>query len=111
MGRQYQEIGEWESAVRAFNQACFFIDHGKNGCVKAGNLYLEHSEFQLAGKSFRNSIRQLSYWQPARDGLRKAAIGLYKQGDIDMAVSYLELLEEIGDVEAMEILDQITDIQ
>ena len=104
LGDLYQEDGDWQAVVRAFDQACFRMDRGKNGCPRAGGIYMQQGQYELAAQRYRQSIKQLPYWLPAKKGLVEA---LLTMGQQDEAVPYLEILAESGDEEAAQQLEQI----
>lgn len=101
LGRLHEAQGDWESAIDAYDQACFYVDDGKNGCPNAGRLYHEHGLYKLAADRFKRSTGQLPGWLPARLGLAKALIAM---GEIDNAIPILTELAEQGNQESAEIL-------
>ncbi|HNB51566.1 MAG TPA: tetratricopeptide repeat protein [Anaerolineales bacterium] len=104
LGRLYEAEGLWENAVEAYNQACFYVDHGKNGCVNAGRVYLDHQMYEQALSRYLDSINQLPTYSPSLWGAAKVYIALERTGE---AIPYLQVLAEQGDVEAKQLLSQI----
>ncbi len=87
LGRLYDAAGNWELAVQAFDQACLYVDQGKNGCPNAARLYFAHGKYALAEQRWRDALEQLPGWEPAWRGLADA------------------LLAQGRDAEAQEILE------
>lgn len=108
VGRLYEASGDWEQAVHAYDQACRYVDQGKNGCPEAGRLYFEHGAYELAAQRYRDAMNQLPYWQPAQLGLARALVAL---GELEEARFYLTLLVSEGNAAAQELLDQLSDNQ
>jgi predicted Zn-dependent protease len=104
VGELYEGVGDWETAVSAYDQACYYVDRGKNGCPRAGRLYLAHDQYELAAQRFQDSLEQLPHWPPAQKGLAEALIAL---GKSDEAIPYLQRLAENGDAEARQTLNQL----
>ena len=83
LGDLYNQEGDWENAVKAYDQACKLVDLGKNGCFMSGTIYLDHGYYDLAENKFRKSVDQLPDWLPSKKGLVDA---LLAQGKIDEAL-------------------------
>lgn len=105
VGRLYEDGGDLERAVYAYDQACYYVDRGKNGCLHAGRIYLEQGAYAEAAVRYRTSLQQLPGYAPARRGLVEA---LLAQGEIDEAVPHLEALAAQGDENAQKTLAQLT---
>ncbi len=56
LGDLYLAAGDWQNAVHAYDQACHFVDRGKNGCPLAGRLYMEHGQYELAAERLPGSL-------------------------------------------------------
>lgn len=106
VGRLYEAEGEWERAVYAYDQACHYVDQGKNGCPNAGRLYFEHEQYDLAAQRYRDAMRQLPGWQPARLGLAQALLEL---DQLEEARLHLTFLASEGNAAAQEVLDQLSE--
>jgi predicted Zn-dependent protease len=104
LGRQYEEKGDWETAVQAFDKGCHYVDQGKNGCPAAGRLYLAHNQYELAAQRYRDSLLQLPGYAPAKRGLVEALLAL---GRTDEALPYLRELAADGDADAQQKLDDL----
>jgi len=105
-GRLYEAEGDWERAVQAYNQACYYVDQAKHGCHNAGRLYLEHEQYELAAQRYRDSLVQLPGWHRAQLGLAQALLGL---GQIDEAQIYLTRLANEGNRTAQDLLNQLSE--
>ena len=105
LGDLYLEAGDWQNAVHAYDQACRFVDRGKNGCPLAARLYMQHGEYELAAERYRAAIRQLPGWSPAKRGLADALIAMDRGQE---AVPYLTELADNGDLVAQEQLRELT---
>ena len=108
VGRLHEEEGSWEQAEHAYNQACYYVDQGKNGCPNAGRLYLAREQYELAAQRYRDSMKQLPDWQPARLGLAQALLGL---GQTDEARAHLTFLANEGNRAAQDLLNQLSENQ
>ena len=93
--------GDVATAIYAYDQACFYVDQGKNGCLRAAELYMTQQNFDLAIARYHTSLQQLPNFQPARLGLARALIG---KGDIEQAREYLEQLAGEDNQEAANLL-------
>lgn len=108
VGRLYEAEGEWERAVYAYDQACRYVDQGKNGCPNAGRLYFEHEQYDLAAQRYRDAMRQLPGWQPARLQLAQSLIAL---GQLEEARLHLTFLADEGNTTAQTLLNQLSENQ
>ena len=108
LGRLSETEGDWEQAAYAYDQACVYVDQGKNGCPNAGRLYLAHEQYELAAQRYRDSMVQLPGWQPAQLGLAQALIGLEQT---DEARVHLTRLANEGNATAQTLLDQLSENQ
>jgi tetratricopeptide (TPR) repeat protein len=105
LGKLYQKTADdWEAAVYAYDQACFYNDSGKNGCTSAGKLYLEHGLYESAARSYRDALRVLPGYGKAMRGLVDALLAL---GRTEEAIPYLERLAQKGDEGALQMLEQV----
>lgn len=108
VGRLYEAEGDWERAVHAYDQACHYVDRGKNGCPGAGRLYFEHEQYELAAQRYREAMQQLPYWQPARLGLARTLLAM---GQIEEARLHLTFLANEGNTIAQTLLNQLSENQ
>lgn len=106
LGDLYQEseTAGWQTAARAYDEACFRWDRGKNGCLRAGRLYLEQGRYGLAADRYRRSLQQLRGYTDSQRGLAEALLAL---GQAEEALPYLRALAEKGDEQAREQLRQL----
>ena len=92
LGLQYQTQGQWWEAARAFEQACRHVDQGKNGCWRAGQIYLQQGLYARAAASFQASVQQIGYFfGPAEEGLATALLALNRTEE---AIPHLRILAE-----------------
>ncbi len=105
LGGVRQAIGDVDGAIAAYDQGCFLFDRGGNGCPRAGKLYMEIGEYELAADRYRISIEQLPGWLPAQRGLADALLAM---GRDEEAVPILTVLAEKGDGLAQEQLQKAT---
>jgi tetratricopeptide (TPR) repeat protein len=105
VGSMYEEEGNLQAAVKAYEQACRWVDIGDNGCQNAGETYLRLGLYELAAERFQTSLEQMGHaWPPAEKGLVKALMAL---GRTKEAVPHLQILAAQGSVEAEKTLQQI----
>jgi tetratricopeptide (TPR) repeat protein len=105
LGRLHEEQGDLQLAVEAYDQACAFVDNGKNGCPSAGRIYLATGMYDLAAARYEMSLRQIGEgWLPGREGLVKA---LLASGRTQEAIPHLTVLAASGSAEARETLSQL----
>ncbi len=60
LGRLYEEKRkDLPAAAKAYDQACFHVDHGKNGCLAAYSIYLKLGQDDLAAERHKAYLRQV----------------------------------------------------
>lgn len=60
LGRLYEEKRkDLPAAAKAYDQACFHVDHGKNGCLAASFIYLTLGQDDLAAERHKEYLRQV----------------------------------------------------
>ncbi|MGA7730308.1 MAG: tetratricopeptide repeat protein, partial [Chloroflexia bacterium] len=60
LGRLYEEHRQdLEAAAKAYDQACFLVDHGKNGCLAAHAVYLKLGLDDLAAERYASYLKQV----------------------------------------------------
>jgi tetratricopeptide (TPR) repeat protein len=106
VGRLYEEAGDLDKAVHAYDQACFYVDRGKNGCLRAGRLYLQMEMYEAAADRYRTSLQQLPGHTGAHRGSAEALLAL---GRTEEAILHLRALAAQGDTEAQQKLQALTD--
>jgi tetratricopeptide (TPR) repeat protein len=104
LGRLYEAEGNWEQAVRAFDQACHYVDQGKNGCLNAARIYMQRERYEEAIVRYQDALVQLPDFSAALRGIADALIAL---GRPQEAIPYLETLAASGDAEAQLLLEQM----
>ena len=104
LGDLYRQQGDWQKAVKAYDQACFWVDSGHNGCYRAGMLYHEHGFYDKAIQRFESTIFQEQNWIPGYRALVKV---LFEAGRNQDARPYLEYLASQGDLEATQTLQEL----
>ena len=104
LGRLREAAGDVEGALAAYDQGCFLVDAGKNGCPHAGRLYMEAGDYELAAERYRTSMKQLPGWPRAERGLAQALI---EMGRSEEAIPYLTNLAHNGDSSAAEQLQEL----
>jgi tetratricopeptide (TPR) repeat protein len=105
VGRLYEDVGDPEKAVHAYDRACYYVDRGKNGCLHAGRVYLELNKYEEAADRYRTSLQQLPDYATARRGLIEALLAL---GRTEEALPHLQALADRGDEQAQQTLRELT---
>lgn len=105
VGRLYQDGGDLEKAVQAFDQACYHVDRGKNGCLRAAGLYLQWDMYEEAANRYRTSLQQLPGYGPAHRGIAEALLAL---GRTEEALPHLQALADRDDEQAQQTLRELT---
>ncbi|MFL5733177.1 MAG: tetratricopeptide repeat protein [Chloroflexia bacterium] len=105
VGTLYEEKGDLQRAVNAYNQACHWVDRGANGCQAAGEVYLKLQQYEIAIARFEACIKQVGHtWPPSDQGIVKALLALGRKQE---AIPHLEILAADGSSEARDLLNQI----
>lgn len=104
LGVLYQTTRDWEQAVGAFNWACIYRDAGRNGCIHAAQVYMQHELYEQAAARYQDSLRQIPEYPSSLRGLANALIA---QGRQDEAIPYLEILAAQGDASAQALLERL----
>jgi len=107
LGRLYEAQGDWERAVQAFDQACHYVDQGKNGCLNAARIYMQHARYEQAIARYQDALAQLPNFHPALRGAADALIALERPGE---AIPYLETLAASGDTNAQDLLEELREV-
>ncbi len=105
LGELYQAQGASVAAVQAYDQACRYVDHGKNGCPNAGALHMQLHEYGAAAASYQAADHQTGPVFHAQQ--RAAALALLAGGHSAEAVPILQTLAQAGDDEARRQLQQL----
>jgi tetratricopeptide (TPR) repeat protein len=100
----YQNQGDWQKAIQAYDRICFWDDSEYYGCYRAGRLFYQHQLYDLAIKRLRCTVEQEPEWAPGNKALAKA---LLAAGRAQEARPYLEFLSTRGDPEAKEMLQEM----
>ena len=104
LGDYFKEIGDINNALWAYDQACSWVDRGKNGCLLAAQLYTEQGDHVSAEMRYRDSLTQLRDFKPARFGLAQALIA---QNRTNEALIYLTELSVEGYSPATDLLETL----
>jgi tetratricopeptide (TPR) repeat protein len=104
LGHLREAAGDSDGALEAYDQGCFYVDQGKNGCMRAGRLYMAAGEYEMAAERYRTSMKQLPGWLPAQRGLTDALLAM---GRGEEAIPYLTNLADNGDSSAAEQLQEL----
>ncbi len=105
VGDLYQRKGNLRGAAAAYDQACLQANSDKNGCRRAGQVYLKLGENQLAADRLQKCLNQIGYtWLPVE---RELVSALYSMGRTKEAVPHLRVLAEHGSADAKEKLKQL----
>jgi tetratricopeptide (TPR) repeat protein len=105
VGTLYEEKGNLQGAVKAYDEACHWVDRGANGCQAAGEVYLKLQQYETAIARFEACIKQVGHvWPPAEQGIVKGLLALGRKQE---AIPHLEILVADGSSEARDMLNQI----
>ena len=105
LGDLYTAQGDKPHAAPAYAQACVYGDHGKNGCMRAGAVYMQITQYSQAVVAYSRAIVQFGgFYQPAEEGL---AAALLAAGRTQEAIPHLQLLARNGSAAAQRTLDQL----
>lgn len=105
LGKLYENASSMAQAAEAYDQACLYVDHPKNGCPSAGRVHLKLGEYEQAIASFTRSIQQIGYfWPESEQGLVDALLAL---GRKEEAIPHLQALADNGSQQARKQLDEL----
>jgi tetratricopeptide (TPR) repeat protein len=105
LGDLYRDAGyDWQTVAQTYDRACFRFDIGGNGCLRAGRLYLEHEQYDIAADRYRQSLQQIPGFARAHQG---AAAALLAQGKTTEARPHLQTLADQGNDWAREQLREL----
>jgi tetratricopeptide (TPR) repeat protein len=104
LGHLREARGDMNQAVAAYDQACHFVDHGKNGCVAAAHLHMQLGQYAKALESYKNMIAQLPYLDLSTK--LRPVDSFLKLGRTGEATEYLCYLVDHGVPEARPLLEQ-----
>jgi tetratricopeptide (TPR) repeat protein len=105
VGHLYEVTGDLDAAVGAYDQACHYVDRGKNGCGAAARLHMGLGQYDKALESYKRVVGQIPYY-PVATKLRPVD-GFLKVGRTAEAAEYLRYLIEHGISEARPLLEQL----
>ncbi len=104
LGQLYEAAGLSEKAVHAFEQACHYVDGGKNGCLNAGRIYMQLELYEQALARYQDSLRQLPDYPGSLRGMANALVALER---VEEALPYLQTLADQGNAEAQTLLETL----
>ncbi|HMA33564.1 MAG TPA: tetratricopeptide repeat protein [Chloroflexia bacterium] len=104
LGHLYAAQGDEAATAKAYGQACYYVDHGKNGCLLAGQLDLKLGQYAPAAEAYRRVLQQLGTAPAYEQGLVTALLAL---GRTDEAIPYLRSLAAGGSTDAQQTLDRL----
>ena len=105
LGELYVLQGDTAAAAHAYDQACRYVDHGKNGCPRAGTLHMQLHEYVQAAAAFQAAEQQAGAAFHTQE--RAAALALLAEGRTAEAVPILQALAQAGDAAAQQQLQQL----
>ena len=100
LGDYYRNRGDTVNALYAYDQACYWVDQGKNGCLLAAQIYAQEADYASAEARYRDALLQLPNFPRAKFGLAEA---LFAQGKNEEADIYLQMLLNEGYGPAIEL--------
>ncbi|MCO5185333.1 MAG: tetratricopeptide repeat protein [Anaerolineae bacterium] len=105
LGDLYHSADNVSAALHAYNEACVRWDRGKNGCMRAAGLYFQAAHYEQAIARYKDSLKQLPDYAPARLGLAQS---LLASGHISEAIPILQTLAVEGNQAAQNALQEFS---